>query len=121
VNYVTYSEEHITLVSQYIHTFVTTALKAFRMSSLPTSSKAITSFNALPPLNGNNPSVRFTSTLAREIRNPLTTINLSVEMLNSAVTDKELKPYLDIIMRGSLRIHQLINDLLKYQDIEDVS
>jgi len=112
------------------------------MSILPVASKAITPFDSQPPLNfafsnkvpdekefilpfpatktANNQSVRFTSALAHEIRNPLTNINLSVDMLNSAITDIELRAYLDIIMRGSIRINQLINELLKYQETEEV-
>jgi signal transduction histidine kinase len=62
----------------------------------------------------------FASALAHEIRNPLTNINLSIEMLQSLTTDNELRPYLDIIMRGSSRINQLINELLKCQDMEEV-
>ena len=35
-------------------------------------------------------STRFASALAHEVRNPLTNINLSIDMLNSAITDMEL-------------------------------
>jgi len=40
-------------------------------------------------------------------------------MLKSIITDSELKIYLDIISRSSTRINYLINELLKYQEIED--
>jgi signal transduction histidine kinase len=64
-------------------------------------------------------SARFASALAHEVRNPLTNINLSIDMLNSATTDRELKVYLDIILRSSARINYLINELLQYQEIEE--
>ncbi|HET9429902.1 MAG TPA: ATP-binding protein, partial [Chitinophagaceae bacterium] len=53
--------------------------------------------------------------LVHEIRNPLTNIQLSVGMLELAMKENDLKIYLDIIMRSSIRIHGLINELLKYQ------
>lgn len=59
---------------------------------------------------------RFVTALAHEVRNPLTNINLAVDMLAYAVKDDEPKLYLDIIRRSSARINQLICDLLKYQE-----
>jgi signal transduction histidine kinase len=67
-----------------------------------------------------NKSLRSTSLLAHEVRNPLTSINLSAEMLRSAITNPELRPYLDIIVRGSARINQLMNELIKNQVIEEI-
>ena len=61
---------------------------------------------------------RFASALAHEIRNPLTTINLATDMLESAIEDKDLRDYLDIIRRNSVRINNAIYALLKYQDAE---
>jgi PAS domain S-box-containing protein len=55
---------------------------------------------------------RVVRTLAHEIRNPLTNINLSLEQLQSEMTDEELVPYFDIIKRNSKRINDLITDLL---------
>jgi signal transduction histidine kinase len=63
-------------------------------------------------------SARFAAALAHEVRNPLTNINLSVEMLKSITTDSERKIYFDIIMRSSIRINHLINEILHYQSIE---
>jgi nitrogen-specific signal transduction histidine kinase len=57
--------------------------------------------------------------LAREVRNPLSNINLSAEMLESAIKDNELKIYLDIIMRSSMRINNLINQLLMSQESDE--
>ena len=59
--------------------------------------------------------VQYASVLAHEVRNPLATINLSVEMLAELIKDNDLRLYLDIIMRSSVRINDLINELLKYQ------
>jgi signal transduction histidine kinase len=38
-------------------------------------------------------------------------------MLNSAVTDPELKVYMEIITRSSKRINQLIKELLECQEV----
>ena len=50
--------------------------------------------------------------LAQEIRNPLGHINLSVEMLESIIEDNDLKMYLDVIMRNSIRIENLMHEFL---------
>ena len=63
---------------------------------------------------------QYTSGLAHEIRNPLTNINLSVGMLQSLLTNDDLKVYLDIIMRSSTRINDLITQLLKHQLADEV-
>ena len=55
----------------------------------------------------------FTLALAHEIRNPLTNINLSVDLLQSATSDEERKIFLDIIARSTIRINSLIADLLE--------
>lgn len=65
-------------------------------------------------------SSQFVSALAHEIRNPLANINLSVGILQSAIKDDELKTYLDIIIRSSIRINHLINDLLQYQEADEM-
>ena len=57
----------------------------------------------------------FIAFLAHEVRNPLSSINLSTEMLNAAIADEELKNYLAIIARSSSRINDLISRLLNYQ------
>lgn len=55
---------------------------------------------------------QFESALAHEIRNPLSTIKLSAEMLQSMTTDDNQKVFLDIIIRGSMRINDILTDLL---------
>jgi signal transduction histidine kinase len=72
----------------------------------------------LPTKTRGSWSTGFASALAHEVRNPLTNINLSIDMLNSAITDEELKIYVDIISRSSKRINHLINELL-HQVIEE--
>jgi len=85
-----------------------------------TIKKAITNNNHYKPLVATkiikDPPVQFATALIHEVRNPLTNINLAVEMLGSAIKDNQLKIYLDIITRSSIRINSLICDLLKYED-----
>jgi PAS domain S-box-containing protein len=52
-------------------------------------------------------------TLAHEVRNPLTNINLSVEQLEEDITDEDHKPYFDIIKRNSKRINDLVTELIE--------
>lgn len=63
---------------------------------------------------------QFNAALAHEIRNPLSTIKLAVEMLQSGITGDNQKIFLDIIMRSSVRINDLITDLLKCQQANEV-
>jgi signal transduction histidine kinase len=53
------------------------------------------------------------SALAHEVRNPLATINLAVQMLKSPTKVLDQMLYLDIIMKASGQINDLITDLLK--------
>ncbi|MEO8086918.1 MAG: ATP-binding protein [Bacteroidota bacterium] len=57
---------------------------------------------------------RISRTIAHEVRNPLTNIDLSLEQVKDSFTgnNEEAKPYLDIIARNSHRINQLITELL---------
>jgi signal transduction histidine kinase len=80
------------------------------MNSSTTDSHVAVPFDTQPS--------RFASALAREVRNPLTSINLSIDMLRSSLMDSELKIYVDIIGRSSMRINDLVDELLKYQEIE---
>jgi signal transduction histidine kinase len=56
---------------------------------------------------------QFASALAHEVRNPLATINLAVQMLKSPTGALDHKLYLDMIIKASGRINDLITDLLK--------
>jgi signal transduction histidine kinase len=64
---------------------------------------------------------RIVRTLAHEIRNPLTNINLSIEQIQSETSNDELIPYFDIIKRNTKRINDLITDLLKSSRPTEVS
>lgn len=56
---------------------------------------------------------RFTRSLAHEIKNPLTTIDLAVNELESDIPEDDIKKdYLDIIDRSSKRINLLLDELL---------
>jgi signal transduction histidine kinase len=58
---------------------------------------------------------RIARTIAHEVRNPLTNINLAVDQLKSEFNDNLPESYsimLDMISRNSVRINQLITDLL---------
>ncbi len=65
-----------------------------------------------PPVVVENEWVQFAPALAHEIRNPLSNINLAVDMLQAIIAEEEVKLYLDIILRASTRVNELINDLL---------
>ena len=65
-------------------------------------------------------SGQFTAAMAHEVRNPLTNINLAVEMLRMALNARDQQTYLDIIMRSSVRINELVNELLKYQTADEI-
>jgi len=71
------------------------------------------------PASGLDQPAHFVAALAHEVRNPLTNINLAVDMLADVVDDDEPKLYLDIIRRSSVRINQLVFDLLKYKEPDE--
>ena len=55
---------------------------------------------------------RLVRTLAHEVRNPLTNINLSLDQMREDFEDEDSKFFLDIIRRNSQRINDLITELL---------
>lgn len=59
--------------------------------------------------------VLFTAAHLHEIRNPLTNINMAVEMLSSIISGEDEKSCLDIILRSSNRINTLITHLIVQQ------
>ena len=81
--------------------------------SSPTSTTPAPGIRKAPP-------VQFASVLAHEVRNPLATINLSIEMLKDEIKSNEQRMYLDIIMRSSVRINDLINELLRHQPAKEL-
>ena len=62
------------------------------------------------------------SIMVQEIRNPLTAINLALEMLNSTVLniDDEQKIYLEIIERGSVKINSMITNFLTHYQVNEL-
>lgn len=58
-------------------------------------------------------SDQFLFTLAHEIRNPLTNINLSVQLLKSGVTEMQTTSCLNIIERSAKRINTIINEFFE--------
>jgi signal transduction histidine kinase len=70
------------------------------------------SLSFVPPERAYNDNSTSLPALAHEVRNPLSTINLAVEMLKLGTLDEEQRQFLDIIARGSRRITELINRLL---------
>jgi PAS domain S-box-containing protein len=60
-------------------------------------------------------------TLAHEVRNPLTNINLSVEQLKPEINGEDANIYLDIIARNCGRIDSLISELLDLSRPAEIS
>jgi signal transduction histidine kinase len=67
-----------------------------------------------PHKNVQKESNQFAAALAHEVRNPLATILLSVQMLRSPIRVPDHKLYLDIIMKAAGQINDLITDLIQY-------
>ncbi|CAN5623655.1 N/A [soil metagenome] len=59
-------------------------------------------------------SGRLARSLAHEIRNPLTNINLSVEQLEEYIPDEAYNSYFEIIKRNSKRINDLVTELMEH-------
>jgi len=65
----------------------------------------------LVPSNGNRKKPDQFASLAHEIRNPLSTMSLAAEMLKAIITNDEQKGFLDMIIRGSRRINDILTDI----------
>lgn len=77
--------------------------------------------NAVVPAILKDIPAQIASVLAHEVRNPLTNITLAIGMLEACLKDDdEAKNYLDIIMRSTLRINILINELMKKDQVDEV-
>lgn len=63
---------------------------------------------------------RLASTLAHEVRNPLSTIQMSVEQIDENSIKEDDKPLLEIISRNSQRINTLITQLLESSRPDEV-
>ena len=74
----------------------------------------------VPPRIEQKNETKFASFLVHEVRNPLSNINLAVEMLQASLIDEDQKIYLDIIMRGSRRINVIVTDLLTAGEAEQM-
>ena len=62
----------------------------------------------------------FTLALAIEIRNPLTSISMAAEILQSTTEADEKNTCLDIISRNALRINELVKKLIESYNAEEV-
>jgi len=62
---------------------------------------------------------RLINTLAHEVRNPLNNITISASQLQSEISDPDASLYLDIIKRNSIRINNLITELLHASNPKD--
>jgi len=56
---------------------------------------------------------RMARTLAHEVRNPLTNINLSVEQLAEDIKEENYQSYFEVIKRNSNRINDLVTELME--------
>jgi signal transduction histidine kinase len=85
--------------------------------NITTEGKYIPSKNSFSPLsvpkNEFEQITQFASGIAHELRNPLSNINLSVEMLKCTSKENDQMIYLDIINRSSARVNELVIDFLR--------
>jgi signal transduction histidine kinase len=95
---------NLTMTSPEVSSKIT---KQQRYSPFVNKLRAVVPF----PISKKRPG-QFASALAHEVRNPLSNINLAVEMLKSLVSNDDQKIYLDIIKRGAGRINNLVTDFL---------
>lgn len=64
----------------------------------------------------------FASALVHEVRSPLSSINLSANIISDVLEkDHELQMYVDIIMRNSMKINDLVTEFLKYQHSDETA
>jgi signal transduction histidine kinase len=68
----------------------------------------------------NSASSPAASFFAHELRNPLTNINLAIDLLDLTTTDIDQKEFIDVIRRSSARINILINEFIKCQKVEEI-
>lgn len=63
---------------------------------------------------------KFAAALVHEIRNPLTNINLAVDILKSELSDEAREMYFDILLRSASRINTAVTDLLNYFQADEI-
>jgi signal transduction histidine kinase len=73
-----------------------------------------TRFKMLTPVKSVQEETGEYGSFVHEIRNPLSTISLSAEMLKSILPDNDHKVLLDVIIRGSMRISDILTDIFSY-------
>ena len=59
--------------------------------------------------------------LVHEVKSPLSNINVSLVMLKSPLKEVDQKEYFDIIKRSAMRINTIVDHLLSYQGLEEVT
>jgi len=72
-----------------------------------------TPLRALSPPNVIKKTPHQLAALVHEVRNPLANVNLAADMLKTIITSEDQKLYLDIIMRNSIRINNVLTDMLR--------
>jgi len=72
-----------------------------------------TALRALPASNVTKKTPHQLAALVHEVRNPLANVNLAADMLKTIITSEDQKLYLDIIMRNSIRINNVLTDMLR--------
>ena len=97
---------------QHIRDKITHNIKCNWRSVMDTLPEGINPLDSIPT------PVSFTDALVHEIKNPLTNINLAVELLKRAENHDLAGSYLDIIDRASIQINILTNKLLEQQEVE---
>jgi signal transduction histidine kinase len=77
--------------------------------------------NLLIPKSVPKKSEQYAAALAHEVRNPLSNINLAVEMLKSTYREEDQHTYLDVIIRSSARINDLVSQFLEANHAEEIN
>lgn len=68
---------------------------------------------ALAPAEEEKKTPHQLAALVHEVRNPLANINLAGEMLSTIITNEDQRLYLEIIMRNSTRINNVLTAMLR--------
>ncbi|MBK5270593.1 MAG: HAMP domain-containing histidine kinase, partial [Bacteroidia bacterium] len=83
------------------------------ITKLPYYSSSVNKLRSVAPSKKTKPPTgQFAYALAHEIRNPLTTIKMAGEMLKSMASSDDQKSFLDMIIRSSVQINELLTNFL---------